>query len=113
MGLPGVIDRTEAPRSFAAITPLVVAHTFSFLNIRLPVRSRALAALAPFGKAWWCGKADARPIRWRADEFDTSGFQGRLHVQQGRGAAGRDIINELKTLDCSQSNARPCGKLFC
>jgi hypothetical protein len=58
-------------------------------------------------------QANSGAIRGRADEFDAGGFQGSLNLEQGRGAAGRDILNELKTLDCSQSNARPCGKLFC
>ena len=74
----------------------------SYIKMRLSSRTGA-----------WRSKADAGPVSRGPDEFDAGGFQGSLHLEQGRGAAGRDIINELKTLDCSQSNARSCGKLFC
>jgi hypothetical protein len=47
MGFRGVIDRTEAPRSFAAITPLAVAPSSFIVKFTAPRNgSRALAALA-------------------------------------------------------------------
>jgi hypothetical protein len=38
--------------------------------------------LQPFALAQ-CGKADAWPVRWRADEFNASGLQCRFHFKQG------------------------------